>query len=68
MSKLRQILRTKLISLRRAEWHRRNGKERAQKRKDYIMNPFSLTKRLLGQKKYGNLACSVEDPSLQSLH
>ncbi|TWW68228.1 hypothetical protein D4764_19G0000260 [Takifugu flavidus] len=61
LSELRQILRRKLITLRRAEWHRRKGKERAKKRKAFITNPFSFTKRLLGQKKSGNLTCPVEE-------
>ncbi|XP_029693775.1 uncharacterized protein [Takifugu rubripes] len=58
---LRQILRRKLITLRRAEWHRRKGKERAKKRKAFITNPFSFTKRLLGQKKSGSLTCPMGD-------
>ncbi|TWW79888.1 hypothetical protein D4764_10G0009180 [Takifugu flavidus] len=58
LSELRQILRRKL---RRAEWHRRKGKERAKKRKAFITNPFSFTKRLLGQKKSGSLTCPVEE-------
>ncbi|XP_062872774.1 uncharacterized protein LOC134334411 [Trichomycterus rosablanca] len=61
LSELRQILRSKLITLGRAEWHRRKGKERAKKRKAFITNPFSFTKRLLGQKNSGTLKCSVED-------
>lgn len=61
LSELRQILRRKLITLRRAEWHRGKGEERAKKRKAFITNPFSFTKRLLGQKKSGNLMCPVEE-------
>lgn len=61
LSELRHILRTKLITLRRAEWHRRKGKERARKRKAFITNPFSFTKKLLGQKKSGSLVCPVDE-------
>lgn len=61
LSELRQILRTKLITLRRAEWRRRRGKERAKKSKAFITNQFSFTKQLLGQKKSGNLVCPVEE-------
>ncbi|TWW81809.1 hypothetical protein D4764_01G0016240 [Takifugu flavidus] len=60
LSELRQILRRKLITVRQAEWHRRKGKERAKKCKAFITNPFSFTKRLLGQKKSGSLTCPVE--------
>lgn len=38
MSELRKILRTKLITLRRAEWHRKMGKERVKKRRAFITN------------------------------
>lgn len=61
LNELREISRRKLITLRRAEWHRRKGKERAKKRKALISNPFSFTKRLLGQKKSGDLTCSAEE-------
>ncbi|TWW64129.1 hypothetical protein D4764_03G0011370 [Takifugu flavidus] len=39
----------------------RKGKERAKKRKAFITNLFSFTKRLLGQKKSGSLTCPVEE-------
>ena len=61
MTELRQTLRDKLKTLRRAEQHRKRGKERAQKRKAFISNPFGFSKRLLGQKKSGSLSCSKEE-------
>ncbi|XP_061896833.1 uncharacterized protein LOC133645919 [Entelurus aequoreus] len=61
LSELTNIVRKKLITLRRAEWHRRRGKEKARKRSAFIGNPFTFTKRLLGQKRSGHLACPVEE-------
>ncbi|RXN22987.1 reverse transcriptase [Labeo rohita] len=61
LSELTNIIRKRLISLRRAEWHRRRGKERARKRSAFIGNPFGFTKKLLGQKRSGHLACPVEE-------
>lgn len=61
LSELTNIIRKKLIMLRRAERHRRKGKERAWKRSAFIGNPFAFTKRLLGQKRSGHLACPVEE-------
>ncbi|XP_063050368.1 uncharacterized protein LOC134445223 [Engraulis encrasicolus] len=58
---LRVILRKKLISLRRAEWHRRKGRERARKHTAFIANPFGFTKKLLGQKRSGILTCPEDD-------
>lgn len=60
MSELKEILRRKL-TVRQAEWHRREGKERAKKREALISNPFSFTKRLLGQKKSGILSYPIEE-------
>ena len=60
LAELREIIRKKLMSLRRAEQHRKNGKERARKRKAFISNPFHFSKNLLGQKKSGFLSCSEE--------
>lgn len=51
---LRNILRKKLMTLRRAEWHRRRGKERARKRTAFISKPFTFTKKLLGDKHSGS--------------
>ncbi|XP_070689483.1 uncharacterized protein [Pempheris klunzingeri] len=59
LSELTNIVRKKLITLRRAEWHRRKGKERARKQSAFIGNPFAFTKRLLGQKRSSHLACPV---------
>ena len=60
LTDLRDIIREKLKTLRRAEQHRRKGKERAQKRKVFISNPFRFCKKLLGQTKSGYLKCSEE--------
>lgn len=61
LSELRGILRKKLTTLRRAEWHRRRGKERAKRRSAFIANPFGVTKQLLGQKRSGKLVCPKEE-------
>lgn len=53
------ILRMKLLT--RAEWHRRQAKERAKRRAAFRANPFGLTKQLLGQKRSGHLTCSKEE-------
>ena len=61
LSELTNILRKRLITLRRAEWHRRKGKERARKRSAFIGNTFIFIKKLLGQKRSGHLSCPVEE-------
>ncbi|XP_038131552.1 uncharacterized protein LOC119776958 [Cyprinodon tularosa] len=61
LRELRGILRQRLISLRRAEWHRRRGRERARKRTAFVANPFGFTKRLLGQTRSGTLQCSENE-------
>ncbi len=48
LAELQNILRKKLMILRRAEWHRRRGRERARKRAAFIANPFGFTKQLHG--------------------
>ena len=58
LSQLRSIIRKKLTGLRRAEWHRRRARERTRKRAAFISNPFGFTKKLLGQKRNGQLKCS----------
>ncbi len=50
LADLRAILRKQLLTLRRAEFHRRRQKERARKRAAFFANPFKLTKQLLGQR------------------
>lgn len=60
LADLRAILRKQLLTLRRAEFHRRRRKERARKRTAFLANPFKLTKQLLGQKRAGRLTCSKE--------
>ena len=61
VNELRKILKKKLMTLRRAENHRKRRKERARKRNAFIQNPFHATKKLLGEKKNGQLVCSKEE-------
>ncbi|KAK0145691.1 hypothetical protein N1851_015413 [Merluccius polli] len=61
LAELRNILRRNLTTLWRAEWHRKRGKGRAKKRAAFIVNPFNFTKKILGQKRDGQLACSQEE-------
>ena len=60
LSELRDILRGKLKTLRRAEGHRRRRKERARNRASFISDPFGFARRLLGDKRSGKLECSKE--------
>lgn len=60
LADIRAILRKQLLTLRRAEFHRRRRKERARKRAAFLANPFKLTKQLLGQKRAGRLTCSKD--------
>ncbi|KAK0148843.1 hypothetical protein N1851_010754 [Merluccius polli] len=64
LAELRNILRKRLMTLRRAEWHRRRRKERARKRAAFIANPFGFTKQLLGKKRSGQLTCSKAEIDL----
>lgn len=59
LAELRTVLRKKLLTLRRAEWHRRRAKERAKRRAAFLANPFGVTKQLLGQKRSGQLVCTT---------
>ncbi|KAI8513106.1 hypothetical protein Bbelb_097450 [Branchiostoma belcheri] len=61
LAELTHSLRGKIRTLRRAEYHRRRGRERARKRSAFISNPYGFTKRLLGQKRSGTLNCSVQE-------
>ncbi|TWW66935.1 hypothetical protein D4764_20G0009670 [Takifugu flavidus] len=61
LKELYNILRKKLKTLRRAEWHRRRGRERARKRAAFIANPFRFSKQLLGDKRSGQLERSREE-------
>ncbi|XP_073731592.1 uncharacterized protein [Misgurnus anguillicaudatus] len=61
LAELRHTLRKRLTTLRRAEWHRRRGKERVRKRVAFISNPFGFTKKILGQKRSGQLECTEEE-------
>ncbi|KAK7901244.1 hypothetical protein WMY93_018013 [Mugilogobius chulae] len=60
LEELRAMLRKRLLTLRRAEYHRRRRRERSRKRSAFITNPFQFTKQLLGQKRSGRLTCSKE--------
>lgn len=60
LADLRAILRKELLTLWRAENHRRRCRERARRRAAFLANPFKLTKDLLGQKRIGRLTCSRE--------
>ena len=48
-------------SLHRAEWHRRRRKERARKGMAFISNPYGFTKKLLGEKRNGQIESSTEE-------
>lgn len=61
LAELRSILRKKLTTLRRAESHRRRGRERARRRAAFISNPFGFTKKILGQQRSGHLACTEDE-------
>ncbi|XP_026126685.1 uncharacterized protein LOC113108082 [Carassius auratus] len=58
LAELRSIIHKKLMTLRRAEGHRRRRKERSRRRAAFLANPFGFTKQLLGQKRSGQLTCS----------
>ena len=57
LSSLRADLRARLNSLRKAENHRRKRRERAKKRASFTRDPFSFTKKTLGDKRSGKLEC-----------
>ncbi|TWW59294.1 hypothetical protein D4764_06G0008240, partial [Takifugu flavidus] len=61
LKELYNILQKKLKTLRRAEWHRRHGRERARKQAAFMANPFRFSKQLLGDKRSGQLECSREE-------
>ncbi|XP_075313231.1 uncharacterized protein LOC142373743 [Odontesthes bonariensis] len=61
LAEIRCVLRKKLLTLRRAEWHRKRAKERAKRRAAFLANPFGFTKQLLGQKRSGHLTCAKEE-------
>jgi hypothetical protein len=55
LADLRKIVREKLKSLRRAEYHRRRRKERARKRANFTKDPYRFMRGLLGEPKSGTL-------------
>ena len=61
LAELRDVLRSQLKTLTRAEWHRKRRKERARKRASFIANPFGFTKKLLGENRNGRLECTAEE-------
>ena len=61
LAELRDILRKKLIAIRRAEWHRRRRRERAKNRTAFIANPFGFAKKLLEDKRNGHLESSKKE-------
>ena len=58
---LREILRAKLRSIWKAEWHRRCRKERSRKRTSFLADPFGFAKKLLGDNRSGQLNCPTEE-------
>ena len=52
---LRDQVRHKLCSLRRAEYQRRERKEKERQRKTFFKNPYQFTKGLFSQSKNGEL-------------
>lgn len=60
LAELQNIVRSKLTTTRRAEWHRKRGKEKARTRAAFIANPIGFTRRLLGQKRSGLLTCTKD--------
>lgn len=65
LAELSLVLRKRLLTLRRAEQHRRRQRERARKWTAFINNPFGFTRQLLGQRRSGHLTCSntFSDPA-----
>ena len=61
LTDLREIFRAKLTTIRKAEWHRRRRKERARKRTSFLTDPFGFAKKLLGDKRSGQLNYPTED-------
>ena len=61
LTELREILRAKLRTIRKAEWHRKSRKERARKRTSFLTDPFGFAKKLLGDKRRGQLNCPTEE-------
>ena len=64
LAELHLMLRKKLLTLRRAEQHRRCRRESARKRTAFIKYPFLFTKQLLRQRRSGCLVCSKKEVDL----
>ena len=62
LSDLREQLRSKLTSLRRAEAQRNKIKAREKSRRSFFNNPYQFTKKLFEQSKSGQLVISQQNP------
>ena len=61
LEELRIILKEKLKTVRRAEWHKRRQKERARKQANFLSHPFGFARTLLGDKRNSKLEASEEE-------
>ncbi|XP_052218246.1 uncharacterized protein LOC127835860 [Dreissena polymorpha] len=61
LAELRDDVRKEIQCLRRAENLSRKRHERRRKRAQFTSNPFQFVKRLLGEKKTGELQCTKEE-------
>jgi hypothetical protein len=61
LSEIHNNLRERLFTIRRAENHRKNRREKSRKRSQFIKNPFQFTKKLLGDTRSGRLQCPREE-------
>jgi len=70
LTELRDHTRKEIQKLRRAENLRRKRHERQRKRAQFTKNPFQFVKRLLGEKKTGELHCTKEeaDKYIKEMH
>ncbi|XP_053391239.1 uncharacterized protein LOC128554051 [Mercenaria mercenaria] len=70
LAEIRKHLREQIATLRRAENNRKNRKERARKRANFIANPFQLMKKLLRDKRSRSLECPRQEVKdhLRNIH
>ena len=61
LEELCAILRRKLKDICRVEGHRRRRKERVRKRASFFKNPFGFSRKLLRDRKSGNLNGTLEE-------
>ena len=57
---IRKMLRTRMMSLLRAERSRKRRRDRAKARSQFTADPFRFTKELLGDKTSGQLKCPLD--------